>query len=214
MFLFQISSYDDMNLDAETEELFRQRLEAHSRRTVPGIWKAVDHMNAYAARGPGRQKRQLRYRIYGIFLLALGIFALVPGLAEPRVPALIWAGAFAIFAGIINLLCSHHKERPAKNPPSCQKAAKTLLEGRRAVDWSKSPVKVNFDSAGMSVCTGENQKQEIVSYGRMTGIYETEHLWLLIYDNEKALLLQKKDLVSGRADAFSSQILQKIREKG
>ena len=33
MFLFQISSYDDSALDDETEELLRQRLETHSRRT-------------------------------------------------------------------------------------------------------------------------------------------------------------------------------------
>lgn len=155
VFLFQISNYDDLHLEAETEELLRQRLEAHSRRTIPGIWKVTDALNS---------------------------------------------------------LCRSHKKRRVRIPAFCKKEANTLLEGRRAVDWSQNPVKISFDNAGMTVCAAEDQEQEIVAYDKIVDIFETEHLWLLIYGNEKALLLQKKDLISGNAATFSSHILQKIKD--
>lgn len=207
MFLFQISNYDDLNLDAETEELLRQRLEAHSRQVAPGIWSVTDHLNARFSEGPGREKRRVRYRIYGVLLIVLGVFTLVPGLMEPRIPALILAGGFAILVGLSEF-CLVRERKAAPIPSPCQREAKTLLEGRRAVDWSKSRVKVQFDEAGMEIGSGE--VREVIPYHKITGLFETEHLWLFIYEGEKALLLQKKDLVAGETDAFSSYVLPKI----
>lgn len=92
MFLFEISNYDDLNLDAEVKELLRWRLEASSRQAMPAIWKIIDRVNAYADKKPNQGNQRVRYRIYGIILLAFGIFALVSGLAEPRTPALISGG--------------------------------------------------------------------------------------------------------------------------
>ena len=207
MFHFQISDYDDTCLDAETEELLRRRLEARSRKAAPGLWKVADRLNA-AAQGPGRKKRRGRYRAYGVILLALGIFALIPGLAEPGTPALILAGGLAVLAGTLNLLPARDK-KPRTVPASCKKEAQALLAGRRVIDWSKTRAEVHFDESGMTARLGE--ARETVPYGQITGVFETEHLWLLVYDGEKALLLQKKDLTSGEADAFSAQILQRVR---
>ena len=65
--------------------------------------------------------------------------------------------------------------------------------------------------AGMAICVGEDKA--LMPYDKMTAIFETEHLWLLAYDGGKGtLLLQKKDLSSGDANAFSPYILQKICE--
>lgn len=199
MFLFQISGYDDLALDAETEELLRQRLEAHSRRVMPGMWKVTDSLNAYAAKGPGREKRRLRYRIYGVFLLALGVFALVPGLMEPR-PSLILAGGFAILSGFIEFLLVREK-KPQSAPAACRKEAQRLLAGLRAVDWSKSQTRISFEDADMTISGGE--KKESIPYQKFENIFETERLWLLLYDGEKALLLQKADLISGGDEEFS-----------
>ena len=85
-FIFHITNYDDPALDAEAAELLRQRLEAKSRQTVPGMWRVTDRLNARASKGPGRETRR-RYRVYGVLLMALGVFALVPGLMEPQIPA-------------------------------------------------------------------------------------------------------------------------------
>lgn len=72
-------------------------------------------------------------------------------------------------------------------PEPCRREAKELLEKLSAADFEKNPVKVVFDDYGMTVfACGEEQKNP---YEGINEIFEEEHLWLLIYDNEKALLL-------------------------
>jgi len=40
--------------------------------------------------------------------------------------------------------------------------------------------------------------------------FESLHLWLVVCDDERALLLQKKDLRAGNADRFLSDIISKM----
>ena len=87
MYLFQISNYDDPTVDRETAELLRHRLDAESRRRCPAMWDAIDRIRTHAAKGPAREKRTVRYRIYGVFLLALGLLTLILGLVPPRTTA-------------------------------------------------------------------------------------------------------------------------------
>lgn len=196
-FVFQITSYDDPGLEAETAELLRQRLEARSREIAPGMWKATDRLNARAARGPGRKTRR-RYRVWGVLLIALGIFALVPGLMEPRIPSLIVAGSFAVLCGIWSVCLRERK--PLQPPASCKKEAATLLRTRREADWTALQAQVRFDGTGWSVQTTEGGSQ--TTYDKLRGVFETERLWLLVDEKNQALLLQKKDLVSGEAGDF------------
>jgi len=208
MFTFQISNYNNPALDLETAKLFQQRLEAHSRNTVASMWKMIDKLNAYTAKGRVQGNQQMRQRIYGVLLLAVGIFILVPGLMKPRKPILILAGAFAIVVGLLKLYLAC-KEKSEHIPASCHKAAKDFLAGRRAIDWTKATMKVQFDETGMTTSNGE--KQEIIPYEKITGIFETKNLWLLVYDGEKGLLLQKKDLTSGNDKEFSTYLRHKLR---
>ncbi|MBD5149122.1 MAG: YcxB family protein [Oscillibacter sp.] len=210
-FVFHLSGYNDPALDGETVRLLVQRLEAHSRRAAPGIWAATDKLNAYAAKGPGREKRRTRYRVYGVLLLALGIFVLVPGLMEPRTPVLIGAGLLAIFSGILEFRLVRERKPPAP-PASCKREAADLLKRRRSIDWSlpENRTELRFDGAGLSISAGE--QAETVSYGDMTAIFETERLWLLLYGGEQAVLLQKKDLTTGDAAEFLPYLREKIAE--
>ena len=205
-FVFRPSDYHDPALDAETAELLRQRLEARSRQAVPGMWRVTDRLNVYAAQGPGREKRRRWYRVYGVLLLALGVFALIPGLMEPRIPSLIVVGGLAVFWGLWSLCLRERK--PFRPPASCRGEAEALLAGRRAVDWAEAPAQVRFDEAGMTISTGESRRA--VPYGDMTGIFETERLWLLVWGGEQALLLQKKDLISGETGDFLPYLQARI----
>lgn len=211
-FIFRLSSYGDPALEEETAQLLAQRLEKRSREAVPGIWATTDRLNAYAARGPGREKRRARYRICGAVLIALGIFLLVPGLAEPRTPALIGAGAVGIVSGILEFCLARRKQAPAL-PVSCRKEAARLLEQRRSIDGSlpENRTEARFDGGGLSLCVGGETKA--VAYGEMTGIYESERLWLLLYGDERALLLQKKDLVVGDVAEFGPYLRRNIAQQ-
>ena len=173
-FIFQLSDYDDSALDEETVQLLAQRLEASSRRTAPTMWSVIDKLNAYTAKGPGQEKRRIRHRMYGIFLLALGIFALIPGLMEPWTPSLILAGGFAVLWGVWSLCFRERKS--FSTPASCRKEAARLLERQRRIDWSlpENRTELRFGSEGLSLLAGEQTKA--VPYREMTGIFETERL--------------------------------------
>jgi len=132
-FIFHPSSYDDPALDRETVRLMEQRLEAASRSAVPKLWKATDRLNAYAAKGPGREKRVRRQRVYGIVLLALGIFVLVPGLIEPRQWDLILIGALSIPLGLFYLFLPQKSKKPSQ---LAKTAAEEQLIRMRNVDWT------------------------------------------------------------------------------
>lgn len=208
-FVFHPSAYDDPALDGETVQLLAQRLEAQSRKTMPGLWKATDSLNAYAAKGPGREKRRTRYRIYGVLLIALGVFILVPGLMEPRTPVLTGAGIFVILSGFVEFALVREK-RPPKPPASCRKEAAKLLSQRRSVDWSlpENRAELRFDETALSLSAGG--QTQTVPYGDMAAVYATDRLWLLVYGQEQAILLQKKDLTAGDAAEFLPYIQQKI----
>lgn len=208
-FVFHISAYDDPALDGETVRLLTRRLEARSREVVPGMWALTDKLNAYAAKGPGREKRRTRYRVYGVLLIALGIFVLVPGLTEPRTPVLIGTGIFVILSGLLEFWLVRER-KPAAPPASCRKEAACLLEQRRSVDWSlpENRTELCFDETGLSVSAGK--ETQTIPYGDMTAIFAEDRLWLLVYGAEKALLLQKKDLTAGEPEKFASYLQEKI----
>lgn len=206
MFLFQISNYDDPVLDAETEELLLQRSEAESRRRCPAMWNTTDRIRAHTAKGPGREKRTVRYRVYGSFLLALGLFALILGLLPPRNPALIVTGSAAILSGLLEFVLSRGRKTP-RIPASCKKEAQRLLEKQRSVDYAKAVASICFDDSGVTIRAGEGE--ESLPCAGIKGAFETEHLWLVVFDDERALLLQRKDLRFGDAGRFLPDIIIK-----
>ena len=207
MYLFQISNYDDPAVDRETAELLHRHLEAESRRRCPAIWNAIDLIRTHAAKGPAREKRTVRYRIYGAFLLALGLLTLILGLMPAKTTDVIIVGGAVIIAGLLEfaLACGR---APPRIPASCKKEARKALELRRTVDWEKLKTTIRFEDAGITICAEENE--EHLSYTRIKSAFESLHLWLVVCDDKCALLLQKKDLRSGNADSFLSDIISKM----
>ena len=83
-----------------------------------------------------------------------------------------------------------------------------MLELWRTVDWEKLKTTIRFEDAGITICAEENE--EYLSYTRIKCAFESLHLWFVVCDDECALLLQKKDLRSGNADNFLSDIISKM----
>ena len=203
MYLFQISNYDDPAVDRETAELLHRHLEAESRRRCPAIWNAIDLIRTHAAKGPAREKRTVRYRIYGVFLLALGLLTLILGLMPAKTTDVIIVGGAVIIAGLLEFALARGRT-PPRIPASCKKEARKALELRRTVDWEKRKTAIRFEDAGITICAEENE--EHLSYTRIKYAFESLHLWLVVCDHEHALLLQKKDLILGETDKFFSYI--------
>ena len=160
MYLFQISNYDDPAVDRETAELLHRHLEAESRRRCPAMWNAIDRIRTHAAKGPkgpAREKRKVRYRIYGVFLLALGLLTLILGLMPPRTTDVIIVGGAVIIAGLLEFALARGRT-PPRIPASCKKEARKTLELRRAVDWEKLKTAIRFEDAGITICAEENEE--------------------------------------------------------
>ena len=174
-FVFRLSDYGDPALDSEAARLLEQRLEAHSRKAAPGVWRWVDLLRSRAA--GGQEMRWRRRRLYGAVLLVLGVFLLVPGLAEPGSPVLIGAGVLGTVYGSLLVLLTREK-RPSPPPASCQREAAKLLEQRRGTDWSGMEGRLCVDGSGLSADLAG--KREHISFGEMTGAFESERLWLLV----------------------------------
>ena len=208
-FVFRLSDYGDPALDSEAARLLEQRLEAQSRRAAPGVWRWVDRLRSRAA--GGQEMRRRRRRIYGAVLLALGVFLLVPGLAEPGSPVLIGAGVLGTVYGSLLVLLTREK-RPSPPPASCQREAAKLLEQRRGTDWSGMEGRLCVDGSGLSADLAG--KREHISFGEMTGAFESEQLWLLVCGGERAILLQKKDLIAGEAEKFLPYLWENITSQG
>lgn len=164
MYLFQISNYDDPAVDRETAELLHRHLEAESRRRCPAMWNAIDRIRTHAAKGPARERRTVRYRIYGVFLLALGLLTLILGLMPPRATDVIIVGGAVIIAGLLEFALARGRT-PPRIPASCKKEARKALELRRAVDWEKLKTAIRFEDAGITICAEENE--EHLSYTRI-----------------------------------------------
>ena len=157
MYLFQISNYDDPAVDRETAELLHRHLEAESRRRCPAIWNAIDRIRTHAAKGPARERRTVRYRIYGVFLLALGLLTLILGLRPPKPTDVIIVGGAVIIAGLLEFALARGRT-PPRIPASCKKEARKALELRRAVDWEKLKTAIRFADAGITICAEENEE--------------------------------------------------------
>ena len=164
MYLFQISNYDDPAVDRETAELLHRHLEAESRRRCPAMWNAIDRIRTHAAKGPARERRTVRYRIYGVFLLALGLLTLILGLMPPKTTDVIIVGGAVIIAGLLEFALARGRT-PPRIPASCKKEARKVLELRRAVDWEKRKTAIRFEDAGITICAEENE--EHLSYTRV-----------------------------------------------
>ena len=197
MYLFRISNYDEA-LCTETAELLSKRLEAESRRRLPAVWKLTDGAAAYAAAGPGRERRAPRYRVYGAVLLALGVFVLVPGLMEPQSPALIAAGAAALLAGAVEFALAG-KRKAATPQKSCRKDAQKLLQNLCAADFEQNPTEIAFDDSGMTVRAD----------GRINKNRMAAQIFL-----DKSLLKKVNDIVHPAVRTYLEQEVKKAAEEG
>ena len=192
---FQISPYSDPSFVQQVSCALRKRTESISREKYPKLWKITDRSNSGKVPEPVLKKRRFRYRIYGILLIIMGVFLLVPGLMEPRELAVpLAAGILGVLIGAFALWNSKANKQRTKR---FDRAAAKLLKGLE----SPPPVRVQFTQDGMKIAD-----QQTVPYPDLDFVYETKDLFLLTW-NEQVTILQKKDMVTGSAEQFM-QFLQ------
>ena len=170
-----------------------KRLELHSRRTMPGLWSVTDRLNSMPRASEAvLKRRQVRYRIYGVVLLVLGLFLLIPGLMEPQeLAGPLVVGALCVVSGILYL-------RPRRRGPSRRerRQAEQLLTAMADSGGGE----VTCAAEGVSARAGKSLQQ--ISYEEMNAIIETEDLFVLSFSKTNALILKKRDMTVGEPAAF------------
>ena len=188
-----VTAEEKAALQPQLARALDKRLELHSRRTMPGMWSVTDRLNSMPkAPEAVLKRRRVRYRIYGIILLILGLLLLVPGLMEPQeLTQLLVVGALCVVSGVLYLLPRstgpHHRE---------QRQAEQLL----AALADSGGEDVRFLENGISVRAGESLQQ--IPYGEMNAVIETEDLFVLSFSKTNALILKKRDMTEGEPVSF------------
>lgn len=196
---FQISPYHDPSFVQQVSCALEKRTESVSREKYSKIWKITDSFHSKKVPEIVLKRRRFRYRIYGIFLLIMGVFLLVPGLMDPQaLTAPLFAGILGVLIGVFTLWNSSAKKRQSKR---FHQAAAKLLKGLEA----PPPVRVQFTQDGMKLAD-----RQTVPYSDFNFVYETEDLFLLTW-NEQVTILQKKDMVTGDIAQFTSFLQGHIR---
>ncbi len=198
-YIFKFTPYNK-ELLPQVSKALETRTELISRERYADLWNITDKLNRL---NQGRTRSRLRTRVMSIICLLLGIFLFVPGIVEPQelmIPLLV--GAVAIGAGIGGLWRSRKNK---KNP--FDKSAELFLKDRETA-LAEKIVEVSFLEEGMEILV-ENEKEERVEYSKFECVIETLDAYLLVYE-EKVLLLQKMDLITGVIEDFSKFLSERI----
>lgn len=193
---FQIHPYDVEALRPQVSRALEKRTELRSRKSVPGLWKITDRFRTMGKAPEGvLNRRRRRGRLWSAACLALGIFLLVPGLMDPESLWLLAAvGAVDIVWGAVSLWMGR-KRRVRANP--FDKSAGALLQGKDRIPLGT--VQAVFSEAGMTIADAE--REETVPYSDFECCVETEDILLFVYQ-ERATVLQKRDLAAGDLDSL------------
>lgn len=204
-FIFQISAYNREELKEQLTLALDKRTELISRKLLPRLWRFIDWLNRRGKSVTHRSHHKtIHFKIYGVVLLAMGIFLLVPGLVSPKeliVPLL--AGALSVSLGIVYLLPNRKKtdkkadkKTNKKINRKFEKSAIKILDSLQSIEsHSDVSLEVHFNEEGMVM------GKDSVTYPNFDIIIETEKLYLITLKT-KLVVLQKKDLKVGTTEDF------------
>ena len=201
-FVFQISPYSDPSLAQQVSHALEKRTELRSRAQFPKLWRVTDNLNRKHEGKTLSNGRRVRYRIYAILLIVMGVILLVPGIMDPKqllVPLV--AGVVGVLAGVFTLWTVSGSHTQSKR---FDQAAEKLLKGFEAPPVAQ----VRFTPEGMEIAG-----KPAAAYPDVDFVAETEDLFLLTW-NEKVTILQKKDLVGGDCPQFAAFLHKQLQERG
>jgi hypothetical protein len=193
-FVFVLTKYNEVTFTQQVSKVLENRTELISRKEHPQMWKYIDIINSrIKVSEEVLKKRRRRNKIYGILLLLLGFFILIPSLMKPEemlVPLLV-----SVFAIVIGILKFRYGSKLKKEKlTSFDKAAIQLFNGYNEIPSGKVTVAFTNDKVQL----GGNDS---IDYSKIEKIFITEDLFILIW-NDRVTVLQKKDLSSHNVEEF------------
>ena len=180
-YVFQINTLDQKTLLPQLSQALQKRTELLSRQKYPSLWHKHDYITAQQKMPPDvLLQRRRRYRIYGIILLLLGFFLLIPALTAPKeLMTPLLAGILGVVFGGLALYRSRTQNR--KLPLQhrfAQSAQKLLLHQQQAL-----PAEVCFSDEGMQLAA-----DSVIPYAEIDCLIITTDAFLLTWQEQVVFL--------------------------
>ncbi|WP_312939401.1 hypothetical protein [Oscillibacter sp.] len=193
LFTFLLSPYEECG-KSQLFDALKKLTEMKSRKECPKMWVAIDKLNAVPKGSKSISERsRKRSKVYGAFLVILGLFALIPGIMAPKeLMSVLIAGAVAFLLGIFYLI-----QPRIDSDKRLHKETERIWSGYRSLDAGKRK-KVSFQDTGI----WENDRK-IVSFEDLLQAVFCRDIILVNWE-KSFILLQKKDLQNADAE----QLLQ------
>ena len=195
-FVFTRTPLDEALLPQMAHAL-KTRIDSLSRLKYPAMWEQADRAAAKDTpeKKASREKAAaIRYRLWGIVFLALGIILFVPGIMKAgalTVPMIV--GAAAILLGFSRLFGKYISSEEKMNR-RYEASARTLLNQLNRAQESGAPT-LTFDEEAMTMTT-PNGSEEVVAYTAMEYIIEEEDLILITFGT-KVTVLRQTEIIDG-----------------
>lgn len=176
--------------------------EARSRQACPGLWKMTDRLNQVQRMPPEvLRRRRRRQKVYGVLLLALGLFGAIPAAMEPQeLMSVLVVSLAAIALGIFSLL----PRRQERQNRQLLRERDRIFSAYQTLD--EQGAAVTFRETG--IFEGE---QQLGSYETLQEVVFQENIVLLVWQ-ERFLFLQLQDLEGASPEAFRAFLLRKLEE--
>lgn len=190
-FTFLLSPYEERG-KSQLFDALKKLAEMKSRKACPRMWAGIDKLDAIPKVSKSTsEKRRKRNKVYGAFLIILGLFALIPGVMAPKeLFDVLIVGAATFLLGVVYLF------QPRINSDQrLQKETERIWSGYKTLDEGK-PTTVVFQDAGI----WEND-QMLVAFGDLLQAVFCQNVILLNWERG-FILLQRKDLQDADADQF------------
>jgi len=180
----------------------KTRIESLSRLKYPGMW---EHADKAAAKDTPEKKASrekaaaIRYRLWGIVFLALGIFLLVPGIMNPgglTVPLIV--GAIVTVLGCKRLFSRYVSAEDKQNARFAVSARQLLFQLNRAQASGEPTIRFSEDEMTMIMPSGS---EESVPYTAFEYVIEEEDLILITFGT-RVTVLRPTEITEGDIDTF------------
>ena len=139
----------------------KTRIESLSRLKYPAMWERADKAaaNDTPEKKSARNKAAaIRYRLWGIVFLALGIFLLVPGIMEPgKLTAPLIAGVIAVLFGCKRLFGKYVSAEDKQNARFAASARQLLFQLNRAQASGEPTIRFSEDEMTMIMPSGSEE---------------------------------------------------------
>lgn len=190
-FIFLFSRYEEQG-KSQLFYAYKKLTEVKSRKANPNIWNMVDRLDAVPKVSKSvSEKRRIRYKHYGAFLIILGLFAIIPSLMAPKeLLSVLIASIVALLLGFIYLF-----QPKINSDKNLQKKTDRIWSEYQIFDEIKNATVV-FRDTGIY----ENEIM-LLSFSNLLQAVFCQNIILFIGE-KRFVLLQKKDLQNATTEQF------------